>query len=89
MKLSKKIQGMAVFIEFLASAGLAIFFHFALHNPEASYTIFGIGILLSLATYLLREDLENTHQDLVYQYHQAHELTFALAQISDPLWLKV
>jgi len=84
VKLSKKIQGMAVFIEFLASAGLAIFFHFALHNPQASYTIFGIGILLSLATYLLREDLENTHHDLVDQYHQAHELTFALAQISDP-----
>ena len=84
MKLSKKIQGMAVFIEFLASTGLAIFFHIVLHDPEVAYTIFGIGILLSLATWLLREDLENTHHDLVDQYHQAHELTFALAQISDP-----
>lgn len=84
MELSKKIQGMAVFIEFMASAGLAIFFHIALHNPQAAYTIFGIGILLSLATYLLREDLDNTRHDLVDQYHQAHELTFALAQISDP-----
>jgi hypothetical protein len=84
MKLSKKIQEMAVFIEFLASAGLAIFFHIVLHNPQAAYTIFGVGILLSLATYLLREDLEKTRHEMLDQYHQAHELTFALAQISDP-----
>ena len=84
MKLSQKIQEMAVFIEFLASAGLAIFFHLVLHNPQASYSIFGIGILLSLATYLLREDLEKTRHELTDQYHQAHELTFALSQITDP-----
>jgi hypothetical protein len=84
MQLSKKIQEMAVFIEFLASTGLAIFFHIVLHNPEVAYIIFGIGILLSLATYLLREDLEKTRRELLDQYHQAHELTFALAQISDP-----
>ena len=84
MKLSTKIQEMAVFIEFLASAGLAIFFHMVLHNAEAAYSIFGIGILLSLATYLLKEDLEKTRHELVDTYHQAHELTFALSQISDP-----
>ncbi len=84
MNFAKKIQEMAVFIEFLASAGLAIFFHLVLHNPEAAYTIFGIGILLSLATYLLREDLEKTRHELLERYHQAHELTFALAQITDP-----
>jgi hypothetical protein len=84
MKLSAKIQELAVFIEFLASTGLAIFFHIVLHNPEVAYSIFGIGILLSLATYLLREDLEKTRHELTAQYHQAHEITFALAQISDP-----
>ncbi len=84
MTLNKKIQEMAVFVEFLASAGLAIFFHIVLHNPETAYTIFGIGVLLSLATYLLREDLEKTRHELKDQYFQAHELTFALAQISDP-----
>ena len=84
MILTKKIQEMAVFIEFIASAGLAVFFHLVLHNPEVAYSIFGIGILLSLATYLLREDLEKTRHELVDQYHQAHELTFALSQISDP-----
>jgi hypothetical protein len=84
MKLSKKFQDMAVFIEFMASTGLAIFFHIVLHNPEVAYSIFGIGILLSLATYLLREDLDKTRRELLDQYNQAHELTFALAQISDP-----
>jgi len=84
MKLNKKIQELAVFIEFLASAGLAIFFHIVLHSPDVAYSIFGIGVLLSLATYLLREDLEKTRHELTDQYHQAHELTFALAQISDP-----
>lgn len=84
MQLSKKIQSMAVFIEFLTGSGLAIFFHVVLHNPEAAYSIFGIGILLSLATYLLREDLESTRHELVKQYHQAHEITFAVSQIADP-----
>ena len=64
MKLSQKIQSMAVFIEFLAGSGLAIFFHLVLHNEMASYLIFGIGVLLSLATYLLREDVEKTRAEL-------------------------
>jgi hypothetical protein len=84
MKFSKKVQQMAVFIEFLAGSGLAIFFHMVLHNPEAAYSIFGIGLLLSLTTYLLREDLENTCHQLTSQYNQAHEITFAVAQINDP-----
>ena len=83
MKFSKNIQNMAVLIEFLAGSGLAIFFHLVLHSPEVAYNIFGIGILLSLATYLIREDLEKTRHELIGQYHQAHEVTFAIAQICD------
>ena len=83
MKFSKNIHNMAVLIEFLAGAGLAVFFHLVLHSPEVAYSIFGIGVLLSLATYLIREDLEKTRHDLVAQYHQAHEITFAIAQIND------
>lgn len=83
MKLSQSIYNMAVFIEFLAGAGLAIFFHLVLHSPDVAYIIFGIGALLSLATYLIREDLEKTRHELISQYHQAHEVTFAIAQISD------
>lgn len=83
MRFSKNIQNMAVLIEFLAGSGLAVFFHLVLHSPEVAYSIFGIGILLSLATYLIREDLEKTRHELIGQYHQAHEVTFAIAQIGD------
>lgn len=82
--MNKKMQKIAVLIEFLAGSGLAIFFHQVLRYPEAAYTIFGIGVLLSLVTYLLREDIEKTRAELLEQYHQAHELTFAIARISDP-----
>jgi hypothetical protein len=82
--MTKKFHNMAVFIEFLAGSGLAIFFHLVLHNMEAAYIIFGIGILLSLATYLLREDIEQTRTRLIDQYDHAHEITFAVSRISDP-----
>jgi hypothetical protein len=84
MTLGKKIKNMAVFIEFLTGAGLALFFHWVLHFPEAAFSIFGIGILLSLATYLLREDLEDTRTELTHHYNQAHEIVFAVAQITEP-----
>ncbi len=80
----KKIKHVAVFIEFLAGAGLAILFHWVLNYREAAYIIFAVGVLLSLATYLLRDDMESTREVLIEQYRQAHELTFAIAQISDP-----
>lgn len=83
MKFSKSIHNMAVLIEFLAGASLAIFFHLVLHSPDVAYSILGMGILLSLATYLLREDMEKTRHELIDQYQQAHEVTFAIAQISD------
>lgn len=82
--MNKKINNIAVLIEFLAGSGLAIFFHWVLHYPEAAYTIFGIGILLSLVTYLVREEIEKTREGLLDQYHQAHEVTFAIARICDP-----
>lgn len=84
MSLTTKIHNLAVFVEFLASAGLAVFFHLVLHKPDVANIIFGVGILLSLATYLLREDIEKSRRDLTEQYSKAHELTFALSQISDP-----
>jgi hypothetical protein len=82
--MNKKLQNIAVFIEFLAGSGLAIFFHVVLNNSQAAYTIFGIGLLLSLATYLIRGDVEQTRETLLDQYNQAHEITFAIARINDP-----
>lgn len=84
MTINKKIQEMAVFIEFLIGSGLAIFFHTVLKNEQAAYVIFGIGILLSLVTYLVREDIEKSRANLLEQYRQVHEIPFALAQITDP-----
>jgi len=81
---NKKIHDMAVFIEFLAGSGLAIFFHMVLHNEQAAYVIFGMGILLSLVTYLVREDVGKMKSELAAQYQQVHSIPFALAQIADP-----
>jgi hypothetical protein len=83
-KMNKKIHDMAVFIEFVAGSGLAIFFHMVLHNEMAAYMIFGLGILLSLVTYLVREDIGKAKLELLTQYQQVHTIPFALAQISDP-----
>ena len=80
----KNIHKMAVLIEFLAGSGLAIFFHLVLHNAEAAYIIFGLGILLSLATYLLREDIKQTQEKLIDQYDHAHEIPLTIALITDP-----
>ena len=82
--MNKKIQNMAVFIECLAGTGLAIFFHLVLHYAEVAYIIFGVGILLSLGTYLLREDIEQTRDKLIERYDNAHEIPFAIARMTDP-----
>jgi len=83
IKMNKKIHELAVFIEFLVGSGLAIFFHMVLHNEEAAYMIFGVGILLSLVTYLVREDIGKTRESLAALYRQAHEIPAALARIGD------
>jgi hypothetical protein len=75
-----KIKNIGVLIEFIAGSSLAIFFHQVLRYAEAAYTVFGIAVLLSLVTYLLREDIEKTREELLEQYHQAHELTFAIVR---------
>jgi len=81
--MNKKIQDMAVFIEFIAGSGLAIFFHLVLHHAEAAYIIFGVGCLLSLATYLLREDISQAREKILDKYDYAHEITFAIARMTD------
>ena len=78
------IKDMAVLIEFLTGSGLAILFHWVLKYHEAAYVIFGFGVLLSLATYLLREHMEKNREELLEQYNSAHEITFAIARITNP-----
>jgi len=79
----KKLHDMAAFIEFIAGSGLAIFFHLVLHRADAAYIVFGVGILFSLGTYLLREDLAQTQSKLITHYDQAHEITFAISRMAD------
>lgn len=83
VRINKKIHELAVFIEFLVGAGLAIFFHYVLENEAAAYLVFGVGILLSLVTYLIREDIEKSKTQLSEHFRQVHEIPLALAQISD------
>jgi len=83
VKMNKKIEDMAVFIEFIVGSGLAIFFHRVLHDEQTAYIIFGMGILLSLVTYLVRENIGNTKSELMAHYQQVHAIPLALAKISD------
>jgi hypothetical protein len=78
-----KLSNMMVFIEFVAGSGLALFFHRVLNYKEVGYILFGVGILLSLATYLLREDMEKIRGELLETYNNAHEIPFAIAQLAD------
>ena len=79
-----KSHNMAVLIEFVTSSGLALFFHLVLQDTTAASILFGIGILLSLATYLFRSDLAHTRAQLADLYSQAHEIPSALIGMTDP-----
>jgi hypothetical protein len=79
-----RLQSMAPLIEFLASGGLALFFHFGLNNHDAAYMIFGFGILLSLATFILREESNHLREGLAEEYRRSHWIAFHLSRIRDP-----
>jgi hypothetical protein len=83
IQINKKIHELAVFIEFLVGSGLAIFFHMVLKNEAAAYLVFAVGVLLSLVTYLIREDIEKSKAHLADHFRQVHEIPLAMAQISD------
>jgi hypothetical protein len=82
--MGKKLHDIAPLLEFLVGAGLGGFFHWVLHDLQAAYIIFGIGVLASLTTYLLKDELGRLGERLSGQYGGAHEITFALAHIADP-----
>lgn len=81
--MKRKIQHITVFVEFLAGSGLAIFFHWVLHYQEMAYGIFAVGVLLSLTTYLIREEMERCRGELIERYDQAHEISFMMAKITE------
>lgn len=88
MKIKSRMQRMAALIEFVVGSGLAIFFHFVLHDRVAAFIIFGVGLLLSLGTWLLREDIIEIRDRLLEEYREFHELPDAMRKIEDPECIK-
>jgi hypothetical protein len=84
MTVRSRIRSMAALIEFVIGGGLAIFFHSVLHKEDAAYTIFGTGLLLSLATYLVREDVAKVRETMLREYRSWHEFPAVIATIQDP-----
>jgi hypothetical protein len=84
MRVKSRMQRMAALIEFIVGAGLAIFFHLVLHDQVAAFTTFGVGLLLSLATWLLREDIVEIREKLLEEHRDFHELPDAMHRIEDP-----
>src|SRR5919201_57088 len=84
MRVKSSMQRLAALIEFIVGAGLAIFFHLVLHDRVAAFTIFGVGLLLSLATWLLREDIVEIREQLLEEYREFHELPDVMRKIEDP-----
>lgn len=84
MKVKLRMQRMAALIEFIVGAGLAIFFHLVLHDRVAAFTIFGVGLLLSLATWMLREDIIEIRERLLEEHREFHELPDIMRRIKDP-----
>lgn len=83
MHKTMKLENMAIFLEFLVGSGLALFFHWVLDYREAAFIIFGIGILLSLATFLIKEQMEALRGTLIDRYQRSHAIPFAIARIED------
>lgn len=84
MRSKSGFQRMAALIEFIVSAALAVFFHVVLHEHVAAFAVFGVGLLLSLATWLLREDIVEIREKLLEEYREFHELPDAIRKIEDP-----
>lgn len=75
---------MAILVEFIVGALLAIYFHWVLNFHEAAYIVFGTGILLSLVSYLIREEIMKSQKALTHLYQSSQDITEALAAIGDP-----
>lgn len=56
----RAIKGPSIWIllEFLVGAALALVFHFALHQPIVAYVVFGVGLLITLATWLIIDRIQ-------------------------------
>jgi len=74
---------LTVLIEFLVSAGLGIYFHWVLHWQKEAYIVLAIGLLLTLATYLLADEIARSRDLVIASYHRSHGLLTTLSLIDD------
>jgi hypothetical protein len=84
MRVKSTMQRLAALIEFVVASGLAAFFHIVLEEKGAALSIFGCGLLLSLATWLLREDIIEMREKMLEDYCEHHELPDVMSKIHDP-----
>ncbi|MEW5755945.1 MAG: hypothetical protein AB1810_06535 [Pseudomonadota bacterium] len=81
---SSKGSHLTVLIEFIVSAGLGIYFHWVLHWEKEAYLVLAVGMLLTLATYLVLEEIGRTRSLILGRYEHAHSLLSALSKIDEP-----
>lgn len=75
---------MRTLVEFLVAAGLALLFHFGLSLEREAYVLFGVGVLLTLAVYLILDRLRAAETRTVEAVAHAHRIESALERIQDP-----
>src|SRR3569833_1334003 len=76
---TKKKFHLTVLIEFLVTAGLGIYFHRVLHWQKEAYFVLAIGLLLTLATYLLADEIARSRERVSASYHRSHGLLSSLS----------
>lgn len=79
-----RLTSLAIAVELAAAIIFGLLMYFVIGSIESASMITGIGILLSLATYLLKEELEGLLTLMVDHYRRSHDVTFAISQIEDP-----
>src|SRR3569833_304871 len=74
---------LTVLIEFLVSAGLGVYFHWVLHWQKEAYIVLAIGLLLTLATYLLADEIARSRDLVIASYRRSQGLLTTLSLIDD------
>lgn len=74
---------LTVLVEFVVSAGLGVYFHWVLHWQQEAYVVLATGMLLTLATYLISEEIARSRDQVLAHYQGSHSLLTALSLIDD------
>lgn len=80
---TKKVLHLTVLVEFVVSAGIGIYFHWVLQWEKEAYVVLATGMLLTLATYLVLEEIARSRDLVLARYQSSHSLLTALSLIED------